>query len=518
MKTKIGFGECLKQLLLIREWSASRLAREINTEPSYVRMWIRGERIPAIQSDHVKIIAAALTEGFDSTSKKSIFDSYLQYFEHIGVDHFESKALPELVEQVLSDAQLYSLSIKPKRKMKNILAKEKMTVPARHQDIPSFIEGQYAILSAVLTMLQSMLTDTVPDPREITIACRGDSHLFTGYPVLYNLWVKLLTQALKRKWKIWHYYRMDSNSERSFKMVEEMIEWVGYRNNFIPCFFTKCSEFYPSLDIISAEDTGAFILIPGESVGSIDKALYLKKRDAYNALFQYSSKIYRDTRFKLNYFSGFLEYTEFLALECRKKGSFYSVSPDLHFITMPLTLIKKYLSDTTTDPIKTEQYYRRISELIRVFYEDVNRSKMRLVCQIEVLEWMTEEHDYFFRYFNQKATAADILLHFEHTLHLLKTFPNFEIALVSESHNDISIPMTAWEVRGGSNVGMVTVDMENHTNFVYLVITEETVAGAFNDYFLSLWEKITPKYRDKSYVISWLEEKIQHLREIIGKA
>lgn len=518
MGTKISFGECLKQLLLIREWSASRLAREINIEPSYVRMWIRGERTPAIQSDHVKMIAVALTEGLDSSSKKSVFDSYLQYFEHMGVDLSESKALSELTEQILSNAQLYSLSIKPKRKMKNMFTKERMTDPVKHNDIPSFIEGRYSILCAVLSMLRTMLTDSGPNPREITIACQGDSHLFSEYPVLYDLWVKLLTQALKRKWKVWHYYRMGANTECFFKMVEEMVEWVGYRNYFFPCFFTKCNEFYPSLEIIAAEDVGAFILIPGESVGNIDTALYIKKKDANKALFQYSSKIRRDTRFKLNYFSGFMEYSEFLALECRKKGNFYSVSPDLHFITMPLTLLKKYLSDTTTDPIKMEQYHRRISELVRVFYEDVNRFKMKLICQIEILEWMAEEQDYFFRYYYQKATAEDILLHFEHTLHLLKTYPNFEIALVSEKHNNVTLPMTSWDVRGGSNVGMVTVDMEEHTNFVYLAITEETVAGAFNDYFLDLWDKITPKYKDKSFVISWFEEKTQHLRENISIA
>ena len=57
MENKILFGDLLSELLALRGWTASKLAREINVDGSYVRKWIRGERIPSLKSDYVEKIS-----------------------------------------------------------------------------------------------------------------------------------------------------------------------------------------------------------------------------------------------------------------------------------------------------------------------------------------------------------------------------------------------------------------------------------------------------------------------------
>ena len=37
----VPFGVYLDQLLSLRSWSAAKLARKINLDPSYVQKWIR---------------------------------------------------------------------------------------------------------------------------------------------------------------------------------------------------------------------------------------------------------------------------------------------------------------------------------------------------------------------------------------------------------------------------------------------------------------------------------------------
>lgn len=529
MDTRISFGECLKQLLLIREWPASKLAREINIEPSYIRMWLRGERVPSIQSDHVKMITAALVNGLDTIGKKSVCDLYCEYLTHIGVENDGCKALPELVESVLESAQIYSLSLKPKRKtvkknlhgmmaqkntaevIKNLSPKGNPVFP-RFDDIPPLIRGRYSILCAMLAALQSAIDNQCNSPGEIFMTYQSKSHLFSGYPVLYKLWNSMLSEALNKNWQVRHLYRMDINAEHSYKMAEELINCAGFENNFFPYFFPKYGMVQPPMEITVIKEAGAFILMPAESDNSSDEALFFKKKDVLNTIYKYSMRMCRDANFMLKYFPDFMEYIGFLALECRKKGSFYTVSLDLHFSTIPLLLWKKFLSFEVDDQLMREQCYRRITELNRVFHEDVKRFKVKHICQIEIIEWMVESQEYFCRYFSQKATPEDILAHLEYTIHLLKTYENFEIGLVSESHNSITIPVASWEVRGESSIGIITVDMKEHTNFVYLTVSEETIAGTFNDYFLDLWEKITPKYRNKAFVVSWFEEKALHLK------
>jgi transcriptional regulator with XRE-family HTH domain len=55
--TSMTFADYLRQEMEWREWSQSKLAREINQAPSLVSRWLRGQR-PA--SDSVRNIAAAL--------------------------------------------------------------------------------------------------------------------------------------------------------------------------------------------------------------------------------------------------------------------------------------------------------------------------------------------------------------------------------------------------------------------------------------------------------------------------
>lgn len=48
---------------------------------------------------------------------------------------------------------------------------------------------------------------------------------------------------------------------------------------------------------------------------------------------------------------------------------------------------------------------------------------------------------------------------------------------------------------------------------LFLEINEGAISSTFRDYFIAAWERITPKFRDKKYIISWLEEKITLLTE-----
>lgn len=94
---------------------------------------------------------------------------------------------------------------------------------------------------------------------------------------------------------------------------------------------------------------------------------------------------------------------------------------------------------------------------------------------------------------------------------------NFEIALVSENQYGIILHPVAWEVRGGRSVGIASNDMIDYFSYTYSAVTEETVADAFDNYFLDMWNKITPRYRDKEFVISWLEEKLSYIRDKIAE-
>jgi transcriptional regulator with XRE-family HTH domain len=55
-----AFGSSLRALLQARGRTAVDLAESLHVDPSLVRRWLRGERVPALGSRHVERIAAAL--------------------------------------------------------------------------------------------------------------------------------------------------------------------------------------------------------------------------------------------------------------------------------------------------------------------------------------------------------------------------------------------------------------------------------------------------------------------------
>lgn len=48
---------------------------------------------------------------------------------------------------------------------------------------------------------------------------------------------------------------------------------------------------------------------------------------------------------------------------------------------------------------------------------------------------------------------------------------------------------------------------------VFLSITEGSIIEAFTNYYLEIWDKITPMYKDKSFIIPWFKNQIKKLEE-----
>jgi hypothetical protein len=170
-----------------------------------------------------------------------------------------------------------------------------------------------------------------------------------------------------------------------------------------------------------------------------------------------------------------------------------------------MNLWEKYLYRSLKSEAAIKPHMERIGERAQLFYEDVKKYKVRHVYRIEAINHLVKTASYFSGEQYQIPTPPEVLEHLRNMIHLLKTYENFEIALLSENQSDV-IPYYQWEVKGGNTVVMSTWNSKKEYKLVNIAITEETVAGAFHDYFLDIWDKITPRYRDKEYVISWFED------------
>jgi transcriptional regulator with XRE-family HTH domain len=121
MEQGLAFGKCLNGLLIARGWSAARLAKELNLDASYVRRWVRGDRVPSIESNYVEKVTNCLCGGVDASGLKKLKENYIIALKELGEIIDKEKNIDELVKESLSKTQMYSLRLKrEERVMKSI--------------------------------------------------------------------------------------------------------------------------------------------------------------------------------------------------------------------------------------------------------------------------------------------------------------------------------------------------------------------------------------------------------------
>ena len=527
MDNSMDFGTCLNQLLSLREWSASKLAKEINIDSSYLRKWVRCERVPSLKSNYTKQIAASIGFGLELSSKKAMYDDFLNYIRSISKDVDESKSLEELIEELLISAQLFSLTLKPQicnnankaneKKIINILAN---TEYSKHdlssetleksfvkdlKDLPSYIEGRHGVTTAILSILQAALDNEIFNNNEIFITYQSREYCFDGNALYYDVFKKIISELLQKDCQIHYLCRFSRNINRSLKLVSEIIEWAYYKGGFLPAFFTKYGITTPPSELIVAKGIGSLFCFAAENDEYVDRAFFYHEKEAIEAMYNYAIKMYKETTPLIKVLPTEDDYFKFVTSKDRQSGDFFAICYDLYSYTIPMNLWEKYLHRSLKSEAAIKPHMERIGERAHLFYEDVKKYKVRHVYRIEAINHLVKTASYFSGEHYQIPTPPEVLEHLRNIICLLKTYENFEIALLSENQNDV-IPYFQWEVKGANTVVMSTWNSKKEYELVNIAITEETVAGAFHDYFLDIWDRINPKYRDKAYVISWLED------------
>ena len=533
MDNTIGFGECLRELLLLRKWSVSRLAKEINVDGSYIGKWIRGERVPSLKTDYVHNIAQAISLGIDMKSKINSMDYFIEGLKYIGITFTTDQTLSQLIEARLITAQIYSLALKPTiRKIYPFSSEKEILGILEHMenstncvqpiatgntfisdlvDIPYYIEGREAVLRAVISILNTAINTENSNDKEIIITYQSETYFFNGYVEIYNTWKNLITEALNKGWHTNFLYRLNNNTNRSLNIVSEIFEWTGYSDEFLPCFFDKYGTISPSTEVIVVKGVGSLLCFEAEGKGCIDRAFFCRQGDGVDAIYEYALRLNEETSPLFKIFPAGNDYFKYIVEKDRQPGDFFVFSCDLYAYTIPLSLWQKYLRRSLKDEDEVQLHLNRISERMNIFKEDVKKYKSKCIVHLKSIEYMVKTGNYLYYTYYQKPEPGDILEHLNYTISLLENNYNFELALISENQAN-SIPLVNWEVKGNHSVVMSPWYLKKNYEYANFAINEETISSTFHDYYLDIWERIPPKNRDKRYILSWLKEQVEWVK------
>lgn len=528
MDQKITFGVCLNELLIARGWSAARLSREISTDASYVRRWIRGERVPSLKSEFIAQIAYSLSHGIDSRGSDKVRKDILRTLTELGFSADVNKSLRELLTECLTSSQIYSLKLNSEdRKIRsnrhdddimNILKHSKTTFEktllssaATHErsklSVPfGFLQGRQAIIKAVIGLLHEAAH--LEKPEEILLTFQGDYDI-PEKSDLNKEWNQVFISVLQKGWNIRHLMRLNKNVNRSFRIVSKIFHWIGYTGKYEPMYFSKYGTASPAFELMIVKNVGALICFNAGESDYVDTALYIHQKEAMEALTGYFNKLAANTQPILDLLS-IEEYFYQTTVKDKTPNNHYLCFHDLHMLTYPYQIWCRYLQRTIADPLVIAQHASRIKSRLESFYEQIERYKYRIICPTKAVEYLVKCNRYYIQGKYQEPTKEDIIEHIRHLIHLLETYHNLELALLEDNQKDLLSPRN-WEVKGEHSVFMSlygVTDAEYEENKMYISISEGTIASTFQDYYNELWDRITPRCKDKAQVIAWLKQQM----------
>jgi hypothetical protein len=507
------------------------LSREIDTDASYIRRWIRGERVPSLKSEFIDQIAYSLSYDIDNKGSNALKTALLNAIAEMGFTVNADKPLRTIINECLSEAQIYSLKLTAEERTRrssnheddiwNILRYSRSsydsTIPSSAKmaeevnlSVPfGFLQGRKVILKAIISLLRE--AEHFENPEEICMTFQGDYDI-SERSELNTEWNQAFRSVLQKGWNIRHLMRLNKNMNRSFKIISKIFHWMGYVGKYEPRYFSKYGTVSPAYELIIVKNVGALVCFNSGEYEYVDMALFIHQKEALEALGRYFDKLAVNTQPLVNLLST-NEYYNQTTEKDLIPGDHYICFHDLHTFTYPYQIWYNYLKRTISDPIELDLHANRIKSRLESFYDQIKRYRYRMICPAKAIEYLVKSSRYYQQSKYRDATKEDIIAHLRHLIWLLETYHNLEIALLDENQLDLLSPRN-WEVKGEHSVFMSlhrVSDIEFEETLMYISISEGTVAASFKDYYNDLWDRITPRCKDKSQVIDWLKRQMTEL-------
>ncbi|TYQ16368.1 UNVERIFIED_CONTAM: hypothetical protein Cloal_2900 [Acetivibrio alkalicellulosi] len=535
MKTSKDFCHCLNKLLTARGWTAARLALELKTDSSYVRKWLRGERIPSLRSQYINEIALSLVKGQDIKNIGQIKTAISDILKDNSVEFDPYRSITEYIREILAESQLYSLKNSPPQKRLNNVKTKKNVLelleylqkePPQDQQLESkltdifngfsntsVIYGKDNVICAAIGLIKEASKSNCNVEKNIFITFQSDKDSFNSSSWFDYYWNKYIKDALEKGWNIYHLCCLNKNSERSLLIIKRILHFIEFAKNYRPLYFNKYGILRPPMEIIAVKNIGTLICFATENVDKIDSALFYRGKDAANILDKYMKQLLVTTQPLIKVLS-LEDYFELTTKKDKKTGGHLWIWRDLISLSIPSSLWEKHLSKTVKNNTERSIHCKRIKSRQQSFYEDVANYPYMYICYKSTIENLVKTGQYYYKSKYIVQEKEYITEHLNYIIWLLETFENFEIALLDNEHADVTNNIS-WEVKGEHTVMIEALFGEELPKDAILVsITETTIASAFQDYFLSIWDSLSPKSKDKNNVISWFKEQLDIFRKI----
>ncbi|MEA4847869.1 MAG: helix-turn-helix transcriptional regulator [Clostridiaceae bacterium] len=553
------FGECLKKLMEILNLKGSILAKGINVDPSLIYKWLRDERVPSYSSSHIDSIADFFMKCIiNSFQQVKIINALRECGFKISEDNPIN--ILDAIRKCLHEAQGYSIEISagntaivegeseskvkdmtkffniPPGKISNTSSKisfdgnhaaELPEVnlfydPARDFDNIKIIRGNNEVLNSALALLQSAPGKPDSNDDTVLIALNSSINQFHDCREYSARWKHTLLAVLKKGWTIILLVRLNNDRKTVISIIESLQTALSVGKFRI--YYYKNSNGFIINALLVVPKKGALYCFSSKLINQLDSAFLFRSKQSISLISEHYCQFFSSAMPLLHEYPPYAM-TEFqfkLAESEESLGNRYNFNGGISTITIPVKLYEKYLKMSRKPKQETLLWLTYHRRRLEAFKTQIKYYKYKDICFKESIENLINEKKYSFNNHileNYIPEDEDIICHLENIVSMLEAYENYEVALVNKNdYKDIS--EICWMVKENTSLFIETANFHTQKNNkrgycksgISASVTEKEVIFAFQEYFISIWNEIGDRNRQKKELIKWLKSQIALLK------
>ena len=544
------FGECLDAILNALDLKCSKLAKEINVDPSLIYKWLRGERVPSYDTSYIELISNYIASKINNSFQ---MEAIIDLLDKHGIETSETSNmnLQNKIRIWLQEAQGYSIKLLKKAKtrkkdnwdnvssiasfLKNIDINKyteknnctsNMAGPdsamngnlfCSHDNV-QIIKGQREVIYSAIKLLEQAQKEPNSDGDKMLITLNSERGILFDDDDLRYKCIHALYEALSYGWNIILQIRLNNNTQRTIKIIEDLQALLSWGN--ITVYYNKIDDDNFILnELCIIPHTGALFCFSSKVGQPVDRAFWYHEKESIEMLTAYffQQLTFAKPLFKSYPSENTMEFQRIFAEIEEVPGDKYVFKNGLSTVTIPLNLYEKYLKlgNRTREEVSYRKFLHR--KRLESFEAQVKYYQFKDICFIESLERLVKVKKYSFDecYIleNRIPDDDDIVCHLENLINMLRRYDNYEIAFVSKKDFS-SMSNICWAVKGNLSVLIGTSNKrvpgdDNFNTEMNFMANEKSFVNAFRDYFLKIWGCIPYENKNKRNSINLLQSLIK---------
>lgn len=519
MATNIKFGECLKLLLSALDISINRLAKAINVDNSLVNRWIHGKRVPSYNTLYIERISEYLSKNIHNSIQLEQLNNILL---EVCRDTEAAAGLQEKIRITLKESQGYSFECKKterkESKTHRINIEESLSNAVALSSKDKIIFGISNILSAAISLLETAISQTLLEDKAVFLTFNSDLELHNLPNNKLAYFKELLLKIINHGWNVVFLLRLTNNTSRTLKFINFILPFMktGRLNLY---YFKKYGVFAAERELCTVSGLGALSCFSTNPTSEISCAFYLESKAAVNILKGYFNLLLSNhAKPLIKYYPNDMNthYYRLLTESEENMGTRYVYNYGLSKFFLPKKLYKKLMGRKNMSceeiQVSLADHKRQLNAIISNMQNYEHRdiypmdSIKKLICRRQL---------YLYTYSGVEILelkVRDIIEILQNIINLLQKYGNYNIAFLSpDSDSTLIINDLYCTVKERHSVQFEAFKPLSGQPQVRLSIEEPMLVRAFEEYFCDLWDHIAPLNKDKSDVISWLQNQIDLL-------